>query len=455
MLKIIKEQSKLVLFLSSVLLVGLILSGCDSGSLLNDEYTLTINVEGEGTVDPAAGKHDFEEGTLIVLEITPDKDYKFKEWSGDNSDEVVYDKKDDKYNLLMNSDKEIIAVFTDIGNTDFKIITAIEELEEITVEYGTLFKDLNLPETVEVTLDDDSKENISVTWSEDDYNSKKVQKQSITGELTDLPNNITNPYNLTVSANVVQEDNTSPVDVNPEMVAVPAGTAANGTTSISYNIEVGKYEVTHAEYIVFLNNAGVASDGSYEGEEVIDMDDNACAIGYSGNFYFEGNNYAESEDNPLIEVTWYGAVAYCNWLSEQEGLTPAYNLSNWELTDDPQNLEGYRLATEIEWEYTARGGKDGSPTIYSGSDNVDEVAWYEDNSGDKTHIVGEKEANELGIFDMSGNVFEWTNTLDGSKRVYRGGSWYYNAYNCRVSRTVSNSPYYSSTSIGFRLTKTN
>ena len=241
-----------------------------------------------------------------------------------------------------------------------------------------------------------------------------------------------------------------------EMVEVQAGTAADGSTSIDYDIEMGKYEVTHAEFIQFLNSAGVASDGSYEAKKMIDMDSSGCAVGHDGSFYFEGSSVAESEDTPVIEVTWYGALAYCNWLSEQEGLTPAYDLNNWELKNSDQSaLEGYRLPTSTEWEYAARGGDNGNSTTYAGSDTIADVAWYTDNSNSETHPVGEKQANELGIYDMSGNVYERTNTPEDTGLVGRGGSYSFGPGYCEV---VDNGNTYdlshSGDDLGFRLTKT-
>ena len=286
-------------------------------------------------------------------------------------------------------------------------------------------------------------------------------------------------YDVTVTAidddgkNTSQTISVTVEETNPgEMVTVPAGTAADGSTSINFDIAMGKYEVTHAEFIQFLNSAGVASDGSYEGKEVIDMGDNDCAVDHDGSFYFAGSDVADSEDTPVIYVSWYGAVAYCNWLSKQEGLNPAYDLNNWELKNsDESTLEGYRLPTETEWEYAARGGANGNNTTYAGSNNIDDVAWYSRNSGDqyldggwdaskiesnncRTHPVGEKQSNELGIYDMSGNVWEWTNTQDSSMRGLNGGSWYHSDINCEVSYRITNGSSFSSNYVGFRLAKT-
>ncbi len=152
------------------------------------------------------------------------------------------------------------------------------------------------------------------------------------------------------------------------------------------------------------------------------------------------------ENNPVEHVSWYDAVIYANRLSEKVGLKPYYDISN--ITKDGDITyatvtilggKGYRLPTESEWEYAARGGNQSKGYKYSGSNNVDEVAWYDKNSDSKTQVVGQKKANELGIYDMSGNVHEWCWDLDGSYssskktnptgalesyyRVFRGGSW--------------------------------
>ncbi|MBM7557755.1 formylglycine-generating enzyme family protein [Halanaerobacter jeridensis] len=258
------------------------------------------------------------------------------------------------------------------------------------------------------------------------------------------------------SDSIVKKVDVSTTITAPEMVTVLSGTAADGSTSIDYDIEMGKYEITHAEFIKFLNSAGVTSDGSYEGKEIIDMDAIDCAVGYDDRFYFAGSGKAKVENTPVIEVTWYGAVAYYNWLSEHEGLTPAYDLNNWELkTSDKSVLEGYRLPTANEWWYAARGGADGDNTTYAGSDNIDEVAWYgEDWNIGSTHPVGELKANELGIYDISGNVWEWSNTPYGSSRVVLGGSWGSDAVSCEVDNFYASDPSFGDFYRGFRLTKT-
>src|SRR5574344_1161114 len=162
--------------------------------------------------------------------------------------------------------------------------------------------------------------------------------------------------------------------------------------------------------------------------------------------HFEGDNH------PVEQVSWYDAVAYCNKRSEQEGLMPCYSGSGDNITCD-FSANGYRLPTSAEWEYAAKGGKDVQSYIYAGSDSIDEVAWYDGNSGDTTHEVATKKPNTLGIYDMSGNVWEWCWTASGSKRVSRGGSYgHYDNY-CTVSRRSGDDPSSSSYYLGFRVVR--
>ena len=127
----------------------------------------------------------------------------------------------------------------------------------------------------------------------------------------------------------------------------------------------------------------------------------------------------------------------------------------------------YRLPTEAEWEYAARGGNLSKGFIYAGSNNIDEVAWYTGNSGSKTHPVGQKKANELELYDMSGNVWEWcadwygdypsqpqtdpAGPDSGARRVRRGGSWHFDPQFCRVAYRSHWLPGERNSNLGFRL----
>ena len=172
----------------------------------------------------------------------------------------------------------------------------------------------------------------------------------------------------------------------------------------------------------------------------------------------EGITDFGEEHRPVVYVGWADATAFCTWMTKRE--RRAGNL--------PKGCV-YRLPTEAEWEYAARGGNQSRGFTYSGSDDLDEAGWYDGNSGSKTHPVGEKKPNELGLFDMSGNVWEWcqdwydaeyythsptvdpTGPSSGSSRVFRGGSWRRAATACRVTDRITYTPSCAGNYLGFRV----
>jgi formylglycine-generating enzyme required for sulfatase activity len=187
----------------------------------------------------------------------------------------------------------------------------------------------------------------------------------------------------------------------------------------------------------------------------------AAANGYDIGSAGAGNG----NDYPVTDVTWYQVVKWCNARSEMEGLTPVYMINNliYKTGEIEPTLNamanGYRLPTDAQWEFAARGGASTKNYEYSGSIYMDEVAWYNNNSGNATRIVGTKKANELGVYDMSGNVWEWCESWypDGSipsaYRTSRGGSWYLNGSNCRVAYRYYMDPSISLNDFGFRVVR--
>ncbi len=196
----------------------------------------------------------------------------------------------------------------------------------------------------------------------------------------------------------------------------------------------------------------------------------------------------EADDNenqdlrPVDHICWYDAVFFCNKLSELEKLTPVYNIeilstkgnhitdANVSLKPDWHTLDGYRLPTEAEWEFSARGGDVKSAQWlypYSGSQTPEEVMWFFSNSGEKTHEVGLKAPNGLGLYDMCGNVKEWcydafdhiiegkfVNPIGAQTSpcyVLRGGSWSDNAQYCTVLRRENDKPFKLNKYYGFRI----
>ena len=228
-------------------------------------------------------------------------------------------------------------------------------------------------------------------------------------------------------------------DVSFTMIYVEGGTFTMGCTSEqgsdcysnekpSHQVTVSDFWMGETEVTQALWRAVMGSEPSYNG-------------GWT-------NEYGRGDSYPAYRVSWDDCQEFIRKLNQLTG-------------------KNFRLPTEAEWEYAARGGNKSRGYKYAGSNTIGDVAWYEDNSGSTTHPVKGKRANELGLYDMSGNVWEWcsdwfgsysssaqtnpTGHSSGSGRVLRGGGWNAFAGDCRVADRLARSPDGHAYFFGFRL----
>jgi len=210
-----------------------------------------------------------------------------------------------------------------------------------------------------------------------------------------------------VAAEQRQQEQVSTAKPYIKMISIPG-----------HNFKLSETEVTIGQYLAFCK----ATNSHWPAW--LEKGNEYNIYNGSNSSYYKSRGMSESNTNhPMTGVSALDADAFCKWM-------------------------GGRLPTESEWEYAAKGGESYE---YAGSDNLDEVGWYSANSGGTAKRVKQLRANGYGLFDMSGNVWEWTSSKDGANRVLRGGSWINTASSCRVSNRGDNSPVNRHHTIGFRL----
>jgi formylglycine-generating enzyme len=256
---------------------------------------------------------------------------------------------------------------------------------------------------------------------------------------------------------------------DPSMVVVTGGTFQMGGT-VGASDEMPVHSVTIASF--YMDKTEITY------EKWMDVRDWGLTHGYDDLPTGSNGSNSGGSNNPVTDINWYDILKWCNARSEMDRLTPVYCMDNTlsnsyrtgrlDLASDAVKwtANGYRLPTEAEWEFAAQGGTKSQGYKYSGSNTIDDVAWYFDNSGVNTHPVATKAPNELGLYDMSGNVWEWCwdwygfytdspqtdpkGPTSGTFRVTRGGSFTYTAAGCRLANRDLNYPSHRNAVIGFR-----
>ena len=223
---------------------------------------------------------------------------------------------------------------------------------------------------------------------------------------------------LVVSASIAQQI---------QKVKVDGGLLQLKESSFKINsFQISKYEITNQLYAVFLNRQEIASDGMFKEKQLINVGDKDLQVEFTDN---QWKAKSGKENYPMVMVSYYGALEYCKWI-------------------------GAKLPTENQWKYAASGGNLSKHFTYAGSNNLDQVGWFKNNSQLQAHAVGGKLSNELGIYDMSGNAWEWC--LNDSLKsdtgfcVHMGGSWYATSEPASINAHYGNHPTHFSNSVGFR-----
>jgi uncharacterized repeat protein (TIGR02543 family) len=234
----------------------------------------------------------------------------------------------------------------------------------------------------------------------------------------------------------------------------------------------------YAQWKLTVNLPNLGANGSGNDGDEMSINGIACVLVKAGTFTMGGSDYGNRSTQQVTLTNDYWISKYPIKQSQYQavmGYNPSYfsgNANNpvesvtWNNANDFAQAVDGRLPTEAQWEFAARGGNKSEGYIYSGSNTIGDVAWYSGNSGSSTHQVGQKLPNELGIYDMSGNVWEWsgdwrgvysssavtdpTGPSTGDRRIIRGGNWGADEQSCRVAIRYANNPSIGD-DVGFRV----
>ncbi len=433
--------------------------GSGGGSAV--QYTLTIEKKGNGSTTPVPGEHTYDQGVSVNISTATESGWHFAKWEGDVGDNTT----STPISVKMDKDKTVTAVFeshlTLTVNTvggrvtmspnssdglpvgayvvGEQVTLSVEEVENLTQFSGWSGDHTGTEKQITITMDTDKE--VTATFSSPDTVIEKREMVPVTGETYTQESTEGESFSNTIS-----------------------------------DFSIGKYEVTyelwHAVYEwatdkgYRFQNAGREGDDGEHGADPTD----------------------ESKYHPVTTVNWGDCIVWCNAYSEIMGLKPAYksggtvlkdsregNFGNWRDASCDWFASGYRLPTEGEWQFAAsnRGDTDcsyasGATADYTDAEACKQVAWYSANSGSHTHPVGEKNANGLGLYDMSGNVYEWCwdwsaaypsgsvtdyrGASSGDSRVQRSGSWgTLNTNVLQVGFRTNLGPHYGDEYMGFRL----
>ena len=352
----------------------------------------------------------------------------------------------DNFSTLQSSAKNFVSTLLEYTIDPEEVTSVSLNKSSVTLSVGstTTLKATVLPTTAHIK---------DVNWSSSNSNVASVSQSGVVtaksaGSATITATTVDGGFSATCTVTVTEAPQTydyienAGKSLNMKMVYVEGGSFQMGATSEQgsdaesnespvHTVSLDSYyiaecEVTQAQWYKIMGTT---------------ISEQKSKAGYSST-YGTGDNY------PMYYVNWTEATEFCEKLSQLTGKT-------------------YVLPTEAQWEYAARGGKHNEGTKYSGSNTIGNVAWYYDNSSSTTHPVKQKSANALGLYDMSGNVYEWcsdwygsysssaqtnpTGPSSGSSRVLRGGSWYSRASYCRVANRLNNAPSSRSSNYGFRV----